>query len=50
MFWNKICCVFDKQKLLIMTANIYEQNIFDKFNKPQAELEKPKRGRKTKTE
>lgn len=32
----------------ILTATIYEQAVFDKFNKPQAEPEKPKRGRKTK--
>lgn len=34
----------------ILTASIYEQNIFDKFNKTQTESEKPKRGRKAKTE
>lgn len=34
----------------ILTASIYEQKIFDMFNKPQAEPEKPKRGRKPKTE
>jgi hypothetical protein len=32
----------------ILTANIYEQNIYDKFNNTQKELEKPKRGRKPK--
>lgn len=32
----------------ILTASIYKQNIFDKFNKPQFEPEKPKRVRKTK--
>jgi len=31
----------------ILTASIYEQNIFDKFNKPQAEPEKPKQNIKT---
>lgn len=32
----------------ILTASIYEQDIFDKFNKPTTEPEKPKRGRKPK--
>lgn len=32
----------------ILTATIYEQAVFDKFNKPQVESEKPKRGRKPK--
>ena len=34
----------------ILTATIYEQKVFDKFNKPQVEPEKPKRGRKPTTD
>lgn len=34
----------------ILTASIYEQKIFDMFNKPQVEPEKSKRGRKPKPE
>lgn len=33
----------------ILTASIYEQNIFDKFNNPQLEPQKPKRVRKSKS-
>lgn len=32
----------------ILSASIYEQKIFEMFNKPQVEPEKPKRGRKPK--
>lgn len=34
----------------ILTATIYEQEVFDKFNKPNSELKKPKRGRQPKSE